>query len=123
MYSQAAGPSGLGFWDHRRLSSSGPTVGGRGAEGGGHPRHHRQFALAPRRGHRWGFPPSVLSSLSSVCCTSVCRLARNMIISKDLFLLGDQDYLRLPKDEKRAMARPTTTKNLRSVPHLCLHPH
>lgn len=37
-----------------------------------------------------------------------------MIISKDLFLLGDQDYLRLPKDEKRAMARPTTTKNLRT---------
>lgn len=29
-----------------------------------------------------------------------------MIISKDLFLLGDQDYLRLPKDEKRAMVRP-----------------
>lgn len=31
-----------------------------------------------------------------------------MIISKDLFLLGDQDYLRLPnKDEKRAaMLRP-----------------
>ncbi|XP_055691964.1 uncharacterized protein LOC129794996 [Lutzomyia longipalpis] len=25
-----------------------------------------------------------------------------MIISKDLFLLGEQDYLRLPKDEKRA---------------------
>lgn len=24
-----------------------------------------------------------------------------MIISKDLFLLGEQDYLRLPKDEKR----------------------
>jgi hypothetical protein len=31
-----------------------------------------------------------------------------MIISKDLFLLGDQDYLRLPnKDEKRpTMIRP-----------------
>lgn len=41
------------------------------------------------------------------------RHLRNMIISKDLFLLGDQDYLRLPKDEKRAMQRPTTTKNLR----------
>lgn len=25
-----------------------------------------------------------------------------MIISKDLFLLGEQDYLRLPKDEKRS---------------------
>lgn len=24
-----------------------------------------------------------------------------MIISKDLFLLGEQDYLRLPKDDKR----------------------
>jgi hypothetical protein len=31
-----------------------------------------------------------------------------MIISKDLFLLGDQDYLRLPKDEKRVMVRPVT---------------
>jgi hypothetical protein len=32
-----------------------------------------------------------------------------MIISKDLFLLGDQDYLRLPVNEKRqqrAMGRP-----------------
>ncbi|XP_058808800.1 uncharacterized protein LOC131674261, partial [Phymastichus coffea] len=33
-----------------------------------------------------------------------------MIISKDLFLLGDQDYLRLPSNEKRqqqrAMGRP-----------------
>lgn len=27
--------------------------------------------------------------------------ASAMIISKDLFLLGEQDYLRLPKDEKR----------------------
>ncbi|XP_014258500.1 ABC transporter G family member 14 [Cimex lectularius] len=35
-----------------------------------------------------------------------------MIISKDLFLLGDQDYLRLPKDEKR-MVRPSTTNNIR----------
>lgn len=26
-----------------------------------------------------------------------------MIISKDLFLLGDQDYLRLPKEEKRVV--------------------
>ncbi|XP_075234120.1 ABC transporter G family member E23 isoform X2 [Lycorma delicatula] len=33
-----------------------------------------------------------------------------MIISKDLFLLSDQDYLRLPKDEKRTMVRPTATK-------------
>lgn len=36
-----------------------------------------------------------------------------MIISKDLFLLGDQDYLRLPKDEKR-LVRPSTTNNIRS---------
>uniref|UniRef100_A0A0K8S5Y2 ABC transporter domain-containing protein n=1 Tax=Lygus hesperus TaxID=30085 RepID=A0A0K8S5Y2_LYGHE len=35
-----------------------------------------------------------------------------MIISKDLFLLGDQDYLRLPKDEKR-LVRPSTTNNIR----------
>lgn len=27
--------------------------------------------------------------------------ASAMIISKDLFLLGEQDYLRLPKDDKR----------------------
>lgn len=33
-----------------------------------------------------------------------------MIISKDLFLLGEQDYLRLPKDEKRAR------KNLQGAP-------
>lgn len=36
--------------------------------------------------------------------------ALDMIISKDLFLLGDQDYLRLPNNEKRqqqrAMGRP-----------------
>lgn len=39
----------------------------------------------------------------------MCEVAENrieksdkdMIISKDLFLLGDQDYLRLPKEEKR----------------------
>lgn len=31
-----------------------------------------------------------------------------MIISKDLFLLGEQDYLRLPKDEKR---RTKSTSN------------
>lgn len=37
----------------------------------------------------------------------------DMIISKDLFLLGDQDYLRLPKDEKRTMVRPATNKTLR----------
>lgn len=30
------------------------------------------------------------------------RTEYNMIISKDLFLLGEQDYLRLPKDDKRA---------------------
>ncbi|KOC67150.1 hypothetical protein WH47_11807 [Habropoda laboriosa] len=33
----------------------------------------------------------------------------DMIISKDLFLFGDQDYLRLPSNEKRqqrAMGRP-----------------
>ncbi|XP_030758558.1 ABC transporter G family member 14 isoform X2 [Sitophilus oryzae] len=41
-----------------------------------------------------------------------------MIISKDLFLLGDQDYLRLPnKDEKRPqgpnMGRPNTAPNHR----------
>lgn len=29
-----------------------------------------------------------------------------MIISKDLFLLGDQDYLRLPKDDKRSRNKP-----------------
>jgi len=51
-----------------------------------------------------------------------------MIISKDLFLLGDQDYLRLPKDEKRTMVRPAPTKNQRvEGSHLpCLaeqHPH
>ncbi|KAH1015726.1 hypothetical protein HUJ04_007068 [Dendroctonus ponderosae] len=32
----------------------------------------------------------------------ISQAAAAMIISKDLFLLGDQDYLRLPnKDEKR----------------------
>ncbi|CAH0390402.1 unnamed protein product [Bemisia tabaci] len=36
-----------------------------------------------------------------------------MIISKDLFLLGDQDYLRLPKDEKRTMVRTTPPKSQR----------
>lgn len=30
-----------------------------------------------------------------------------MIISKDLFLLGEQDYLRLPKDEKRRIKSST----------------
>ncbi|KAK7871226.1 hypothetical protein R5R35_001089 [Gryllus longicercus] len=40
-----------------------------------------------------------------------------MIISKDLFLLGDQDYLRLPKDEKRAMVRPAANNpRLESAP-------
>lgn len=38
---------------------------------------------------------------------------REMIISKDLFLLGDQDYLRLPKDEKRAMVRAAGAKQPR----------
>jgi hypothetical protein len=33
-----------------------------------------------------------------------------MIISKDLFLLGDQDYLRLPKDEKRAMGHKSAKR-------------
>lgn len=33
-----------------------------------------------------------------------------MIISKDLFLLGDQDYLRLPKDDKRAMVHKNTKR-------------
>lgn len=28
-----------------------------------------------------------------------------MIISKDLFLLGEQDYLRLPKEERRSKVR------------------
>lgn len=32
---------------------------------------------------------------------AVIPFGRSMIISKDLFLLGEQDYLRLPKDEKR----------------------
>lgn len=32
-----------------------------------------------------------------------------MIISKDLFLLGEQDYLRLPKDEKRLGTSNNTT--------------
>ncbi|KAF4518900.1 hypothetical protein B566_EDAN006738 [Ephemera danica] len=35
---------------------------------------------------------------------------RDMIISKDLFLLGDQDYLRLPKDDKRAMVHKTAKR-------------
>uniref|UniRef100_A0A1B6D6J3 ABC transporter domain-containing protein n=1 Tax=Clastoptera arizonana TaxID=38151 RepID=A0A1B6D6J3_9HEMI len=43
-----------------------------------------------------------------------------MIISKDLFLLGDQDYLRLPKDEKRTMVRPSTTKTIRVDNSPCL---
>ncbi|CAB3380406.1 Hypothetical predicted protein [Cloeon dipterum] len=35
-----------------------------------------------------------------------------MIISKDLFLLGDQDYLRLPKDDKsRAMGHKSAAKS------------
>nr|AIN44120.1 ATP-binding cassette sub-family G member 22-like protein [Laodelphax striatellus] len=47
-----------------------------------------------------------------------------MIISKDLFLLGDQDYLRLPKDEKRTMVRPTSAKTQRVESHLpCLQHH
>lgn len=51
-----------------------------------------------------------------------------MIISKDLFLLGDQDYLRLPKDEKRAMVRPANSKSQRvdngTSPHFpCLVEH
>jgi len=33
-----------------------------------------------------------------------------MIISKDLFLLGDQDYLRLPKDDKRAMGHKSAKR-------------
>jgi hypothetical protein len=45
--------------------------------------------------------------------TEIPSLASEMIISKDLFLLGDQDYLRLPKDEKRNMVRPTSAKNAR----------
>lgn len=34
-----------------------------------------------------------------------------MIISKDLFLLGEQDYLRLPKDEKRRIKSSSNTTN------------
>lgn len=46
------------------------------------------------------------------------QAAAAMIISKDLFLLGDQDYLRLPnKDEKRPqgpnMGRSNTAPNHR----------
>ncbi|XP_069705166.1 uncharacterized protein E23 isoform X3 [Periplaneta americana] len=46
-----------------------------------------------------------------------------MIISKDLFLLGDQDYLRLPKDEKRVMVRPVTKiqRVESSVPSTTIH--
>ncbi|KAF7273992.1 hypothetical protein GWI33_013322 [Rhynchophorus ferrugineus] len=45
-----------------------------------------------------------------------CQAVAAMIISKDLFLLGDQDYLRLPnKDEKRPqgpnMGRSNTAPN------------
>ena len=35
-----------------------------------------------------------------------------MIISKDLFLLGDQDYLRLPKDEQRTNDNNKPTNNV-----------
>lgn len=38
-----------------------------------------------------------------------------MIISKDLFLLGEQDYLRLPKDDKR-VSRKATAAALRVPP-------
>lgn len=34
---------------------------------------------------------------------------RAMIISKDLFLVGEQDYLRLPKDERRKDTMPPLT--------------
>ncbi|XP_021919485.1 ABC transporter G family member 9 isoform X3 [Zootermopsis nevadensis] len=46
-----------------------------------------------------------------------------MIISKDLFLLGDQDYLRLPKDDKRAMVRPVPKiqRVESSVPSATIH--
>jgi len=41
-----------------------------------------------------------------------------MIISKDLFLLGDQDYLRLHKDDKRSR---NANKTLRSVSLIHIH--
>lgn len=47
-----------------------------------------------------------------------------MIISKDLFLLGNQDYLRLPKDEKRVMGpNGPSAENKRIESHIpCLPP-
>uniref|UniRef100_A0A2S2NZL9 ABC transporter G family member 21 n=2 Tax=Schizaphis graminum TaxID=13262 RepID=A0A2S2NZL9_SCHGA len=49
-----------------------------------------------------------------------------MIISKDLFLLGDQDYLRLPKDDKQSKNANKTLRLENGVnvqePPGCMHP-
>lgn len=42
---------------------------------------------------------------------------RAMIISKDLFLLGEQDYLRLPRDERRKDMAPAPSPSPPETPN------
>lgn len=46
-------------------------------------------------------PSSATTTISTDASAPKTTTTIEMIISKDLFLLGDQDYLRLPKDDKR----------------------
>lgn len=72
--------------------------------------HYSLAHVPPSRTQSENLPPRV----RVVRCAD-STIGPDMIISKDLFLLGDQDYLRLPKDEKRTMVRPATIKNQRYV--------
>lgn len=57
-------------------------------------------------------PNYTATTISGRAAPVVPTATTTMIISKDLFLLGDQDYLRLPKDDKRSR---NANKSARSV--------